>query len=601
MTPLSRGLVLAVALFLLSSAVALQTPGPTPATAPAFGPAPLKQALDARLAECSADARCRAETAAAFGSEIGTRLQAIPPGRAGVLASVTEALRDGGYPVPAPSGATSSDLPAAILRLHRAIGHPVDPAATLTLRRDAAAVPGDVARALVPLVDAVTDAHLASRGILSPAELRVLTADPVLTARLVTLVGSAPEGSVDPRLAALWAERAEALRHVDRAALAQAAVDLAAAVSAFPLASAAPTGAPCAAKLFTFPFIEVGDACDDTYTALNLVQVDLGGNDRYLNNAGSGLVGVGAGVSLDLGPGNDTYRAPGQSQGFGLAGVGILYDEGGADRYNLTNFGQGAGVAGLGLLYDAGTANDTYESPHANDSVSTKASGLAGIGILVDEGGDDKYQQDGLDGFAYGAANGIGILLDRGNGKDNYTARDLPIILAAGGIIDENLGNFTGPIQVSAEVGGTAILLDEGGDDLYRCGDHVRQGCQAAAGGAAFALLLDRAGNDRYLAGVSMSTHLSEAGIPLAIPIFSMGQGSAYGPSAGPGTALLLDQGGDDTYQAEKWAQGFGTAGLGLLVDEAGHDRYSILTATAGNRADGQAWVDGSGLGLDLT
>ncbi|MEE3110305.1 MAG: hypothetical protein VX323_09700, partial [Pseudomonadota bacterium] len=63
---------------------------------------------------------------------------------------------------------------------------------------------------------------------------------------------------------------------------------------------------------------------------------------------GSGILGYG--FLVDLGGGADEYRSLRYGQGFGAFGVGLLYDDGGDDRYTLEAAGQGAGVGGLGLL-----------------------------------------------------------------------------------------------------------------------------------------------------------------------------------------------------------------------------------------------------------
>lgn len=550
-----RGSALALALALLATATAL--PGLVRAPVP--------------------DAQARADA-------LASSFAALPAGRAGVLAVTALAMGDS-----ASSADASPSLAAALLRLYEANGVAVD---ADEVRAQADALDADLAAALLPLVDALRASSVASRAILPAGDVALLAENPALTSLLTTFVGSAP-GPVDPAWESLYAERAAALARVDRDAIAAAALPLARAVAAMPDLAAAT--ADCAPQL-DLPFVFVGGACDDTYTATYWLQVDVGGDDVYLNGVGGGVALPALG--LDLGAGADTYRAQQQAQGFGLATVGLLYDEGGSDLYNVTTFGQGASTAGLGLLYDAGEGDDVYESPRgpvvanldaSGGAISTKAAGLAGVGILVDEGGNDLYQQDGLDGFVYGASNGQGWLLDRGAGNDRYTSDDTSITL-----LGEHLGWFTGPVEVSAEVGGTAILYEEGGNDLYRCGDHVRQGCQAAGGAGAAAFLLDQGGDDAYLMGVAFGGELG------GVPVFSIGQGGAYGPSAPGGFALLRDLSGNDHYQAEKWAQGYGTVGVGVLLDLGGADVYTAGPATVGARVDGGAWADGAaGAGLD--
>lgn len=501
------------------------------------------------------------------------RFAALPTGPAGVAAVTRAAIEDARYPLAAAAQTRSSTLAASLLGLYDALGVPVDAA---EVERQADAVEPALAAQLATLVDAVADADRASDRILSSADAHLVADDLRTTLLLASLAGSDPSAPAEWR--AMWDERAAALARADTGAIAQAATRVADALAAITLVAA-----PGCEPTLDLPFVQVLGTCDDTYTAANAIQVDFGGNDLYLNNAGSGLVGaIGAGLSWDMGDGEDTYVAFGSSQAMGLAAIGILVDDGGSDRYTLTQFGQGFATAGFGLLYDAGAGNDVYESPSSVDSIGTKAGALAAIGILVDEGGDDLYQQDGLDGFVYGAAGGHGWLLERGEGADTYVSRDLGVTL-----LDEYLGEFTGPVQVSAEVGGTAILYEEGGDDVYRCGDHVRQGCQGAAGAGSLSLLLDVAGNDQYLMGVSFSEEL----VP-GVVVFPMGQGAGYGPSAPVGGGFLVDREGDDAYVAEKWAQGYGTVGLGVLLDEGGADAYTV-------GHEGGVWTGGTGIGVD--
>lgn len=64
-------------------------------------------------------------------------------------------------------------------------------------------------------------------------------------------------------------------------------------------------------------------------------------------------------------------------------------------------------------------------------------------------------------------------------------------------------------------------------------------------------------------------------------------------PQRAGGAGTPLDRAGDDTYAAEKWAQGYGTVGPSVLLDEAGADSYSV------GAGDGQAWTGGTGVGYD--
>jgi hypothetical protein len=191
---------------------------------------------------------------------------------------------------------------------------------------------------------------------------------------------------------------------------------------------------------------------------------------------------------------------------------------------------------------------------------------------------------EGAERLAWGGAGGIasgifgcGIVWVAGNGSTTYDTTS------------HGLG---------AGVVGTGILVDEGGDDVYRLHEF---GQGAAVFGAG--LLLDAGGNDRYE--------------------LSGGDGQGLGGPGGVG--VLADRAGDDVYAAETSpekagasradyhsdgkvvvsnAQGVGVGrrgdltdghawagGLGALVDVDGNDRYA-----AGNFSQGVGYWFGTGL-----
>lgn len=363
------------------------------------------------------------------------------------------------------------------------------------------------------------------------------------------------------------------------------------------------------------PFIFIGGEGDNVHTENRLLSIDMSGNDHYKNNAGGGLASIAGGsFAADLGSGTDLYQGPDAgAQGWGLGVPGMLYDEGGADTYWLRQFGQGGTVGGVGILFDAGDGNDYYDSA-GSQPIGTKASSLGGIGALIDEGGSDYIRQDALDGFDWAAA-GLSLMVNLGTENDVYRAdsHPQPPILCTEPPCPDDY--FAGPIQVSAEVSGIAILYEEGGNDTYTCGEFVRQGCQGAAGAGSFALLWDRGGSDTYWMGDTFSADFIDSfcGEPCAAlprpmdnPIFPMGQGAGYEVACVPchpqALGILYDEDGSDSYTAGRWAQGYGTfGGLGFLHDTgADADSYDMRPPLNGVRADGQTWIDGViGFGID--
>lgn len=303
----------------------------------------------------------------------------------------------------------------------------------------------------------------------------------------------------------------------------------------------------------------VGGPGPTTYEADALVSVDLGGADRYENNAGGtrliesvplvrspALQPPQLGFAWDLGSANDTYVADGDTygpvQGASDAYLGVLVDDGGADTYRIpesagynVTHGQGSSTGSLGLLVDLGRGDDRYET-----AIDGQGGTLVGLGLLLDRGGADAYVA--TNGFTQGASGGgsaffpggVGALVDQRAGADTYRAD----------------GNKT---QGASAYGGTGLLVDGGGNDTYEAG-RIAQGASLHA----------------------------EAG-------------------------FLFDAGGDDVYRASAKCQGYGeSGGVGVLVDGGGMDAYECPSPSFPDRRDGTQWhhftggpLPGVGVGLD--
>ena len=325
--------------------------------------------------------------------------------------------------------------------------------------------------------------------------------------------------------------------------------------------------------------------------------VDCAGNDVYLAPDGFGL-GCGYwswGLLIDE-AGDDTYKGGNFTMGSGWFGVGALIDFDGADSYQGDTYTQGAGGFGVGILADSGKGNDRYIG-----ALYAQGFGFAaGVGMLLDDGGNDTYLAGGKygddlrykdrfislsQGFGYGMrphfSGGAGLLIDQG-GNDIYTSdifgQGASYWWAFGGLYDAD-GNdrYIGfqYAQGAATHLTAACLFDRAGDDIYSS-KGVSQGCghDWAAG-----LLIDAAGNDRY-----DCTDLSQAA------------GSANG------VGVLIDDSGDDTYEAISYlnTQGYGNprreyGSIGLFLDLSGKDRY------LGPGADNKVWLSRSlwGVGVD--
>jgi len=261
------------------------------------------------------------------------------------------------------------------------------------------------------------------------------------------------------------------------------------------------------------------------------ILLDCAGEDSYVGIRccqGAGFMGIGILADMD---GNDSYRAIDYGQGVGQFGAGFLLDERGQNRYEGHQLCQGVGLAwGVGLLYSGDPdGDDSYynKGQHASGyadagsfegwgqglGVGHRPFASGGIGVLVDEGGNDDYQ-GGTFSLGGGYYYGMGILNDRGNGADRYRGSRY------------NIG-FTAHQAVG-------IFIDEGGDDHYLTTHYVAMGM---AWDESCTLFIDRCGDDTYVA-----------------PSF------AFGAAAMNGFALFIDADGSDRYVGSKPARVYGNS-----------------------------------------
>jgi hypothetical protein len=302
---------------------------------------------------------------------------------------------------------------------------------------------------------------------------------------------------------------------------------------------------------------------------------------------GAGRFGVGA--VIDLGAGRDEYRSLRFSQGFGLVGVGLLLDEEGDASLVLEAAGQGAGVGGLGVLI-LGDGGATVRAAHG----AMGYGGPGGVGVVVGGLGADDYQLDpstedgalyfdnatrgseplsaGLgagvgvlspDGRVALAGGGLGVLIERG-GNDRYEAGALALgagVFHGGGWLRDASGD---DVYLVARVGlgagersGVGVFEDALGDDRYGDEDAGRTAFAAAGTGQdlGVGVFIDRDGNDVH-----------------AHSFRSMGFGQLNG------FGLFWDAAGDDRYYADA-NESMGQAVLTILGSEpADNPRRSLGT-----------------------
>lgn len=223
----------------------------------------------------------------------------------------------------------------------------------------------------------------------------------------------------------------------------------------------------------------------------------------------------------------------------------LVLDVGGDDDYE---FLAPSDKHAISVLVDCG-GNDRYFSaaPGADPSSPT-----LGYGILWDTEGDDRYE--GTDQAQASALFGAALLVD-GGGNNRFIA---------------------GSHSQAHAIGGISVLVSGAGEDAFTAQSYS----QASGGPGGVAVLVDTGGNDRYTLNndplVWPSPQLPDRNT-------SMGQGAGYGMrgdlsdgrSASGGIGMLLDLAGNDRYEAQVMAQGFGYhEGLGLLLDDGGTDHF---------------------------
>ncbi|MCA9728820.1 MAG: HEAT repeat domain-containing protein, partial [Candidatus Eisenbacteria bacterium] len=331
--------------------------------------------------------------------------------------------------------------------------------------------------------------------------------------------------------------------------------------------------------------------------------VDLSGNDVYRGDDGSigaGCFGVGY---LHDGGGRDLFEGRNLCEGAGAFGIGILRSaaspEAPPGQELQPDRGYDAGllpVPGTGAIPVRADDNDTYlAARYAQGCAST-----FGLGLLVDDAGSDVYRAGGLylhipllpndfqslsQGFSIGfrprAAGGVGILLDE-QGNDFYDAE----VFAQGTSYWYSLG----------------LLFDGGGNDRYL----ATQYAQGAGVHLSIGSLWDRGGDDHYVSKFGVTQGMAH---DLSVALFREESGNDYyAVSDGQGiaitnsVALFVDEQGDDFYATLNGGQGSanyrrGFSGAGIFLDLEGSDRYP---EDARGR-DGTLWAGSDfAIGIDL-
>ena len=287
-----------------------------------------------------------------------------------------------------------------------------------------------------------------------------------------------------------------------------------------------------------------------------LLIIDTAGNDRYLGGATTRNAAHPVSILIDH-EGNDTYISSKTAFAVGILGYGFLADLDGNDLYQA-NAGIAASSAGVGMLLDK-NGDDRYTVHRYGEAAAT-----LGFAILNDLRGNDRYYCVQA-GQAFAQVGACAVLTDS-TGNDFYEAETERIVYPSPQTKKANasvaqgcgIGRRAHPGDGYSLAGGIAVLVDGAGDDTYISGV-FGQGVGYWYG---IGILTDFGGNDRYTG-----------------PWYNQGAAAHYAVGA------LLDLGGNDHYRLTmNQGQGHGRDySTGLLHDRGGQDIFENRGNAAGN------------------
>jgi hypothetical protein len=299
-----------------------------------------------------------------------------------------------------------------------------------------------------------------------------------------------------------------------------------------------------------WPVLRYDGLClDNLYQNDYLLIVDAGGNDTYMNNAGSNMVDVNFSPPTSLvpgvrgrGPARGCQRAiPGLAAADCVPAVAVVLDMRGNDTFGVKQTPDhdrgctadllirrmvtvGVGFLGVGILRDAGGGSDKY----TGKTGAVGAGHIFGVGILSDSGGNDTYSAvRNSQGFAL--VGGVGILNDE-SGNDNY-----------GFYMPSPLN----PAALNQQEGAGGVRDDEGEGLCDRIPRFTLGAANVLPG--TIALFLDDSGGDNYH-GAFAEDFVAPAQIP-STKAGSLGFGNNQG------IGIFVDRGATsipDTYLVEK-------------------------------------------------
>ncbi len=342
-----------------------------------------------------------------------------------------------------------------------------------------------------------------------------------------------------------------------------------------------------------------GSTENDTYSSPNaLLLVEPQGDDTYNGRIAAGYAGdTPISTVIELG-GDDIYAADsddGFTQGAGIFGAGMLFDMQGKDCYTAGRLAQGCCILGMGVLCDF-EGDDSYGL-----EVTGQSAGFYGLAVLSDFSGNDSYNAKG---YAQSSAGPrcMAYLIDV-EGNDEYFVQ--PYVEAGFAVLKYDQfpqvnGNWSQGCGWGQRVinlsGGVAGLIDLSGDDIFTGGIWV----QGVGYWSGVGFLFNENGNDRYNSCYYSQASVAHYGVGILVDVggddvhtvasekVECGDGASLGFTWDRGTAMFVNDGGNDKYFADQiscgiaWSEydekGYKRQDMtyAIFVDTDGDDKYSV-------------------------
>ncbi len=219
----------------------------------------------------------------------------------------------------------------------------------------------------------------------------------------------------------------------------------------------------------------------------------------------------------------------------------------------------------VAVVIDLGGSNAYYEGTVGLDRP---------VLVVINEGGNNLFQgtKPGIQG---GAVLGVSMVVNMG-GKNVYEAEDIAqgsAIAGVGIVIDHGPNNrYRGVRRVQGQaLGGVGILIGHGGHNDY----HAAMWAQGFGNPLGFGLLDNTTGNNHYYCGgMWRNSYYPETP---GYEGWGQGVGAGIRQVASGGIGVILDNGGENTYEFDYLSHGGGYwCGLGFARDFSGNTKRLI-------------------------